>query len=146
LRRSAPNIALELEPSRALRAGIVVAGVLAALAAWASGLGVSLAYVVLVLAGVIVLRAWRSAGRHAGSRLALLPDGNWSLRDARGDERMLELRAATDLGFLFALTFGDGRRRLRVPLMADTLDADTARQLRVWLRDAHAIGGYVEKG
>ena len=133
-------------PSRALRGGLLIAGALAALAAWASGLGVSLSYAVVALAGVLVLHAWRTTGRHAGSRLALMPDGSWSLRDARGDERMLELRAATDLGFLFALTFGDGRQRIRVPLVADTLDADMARQLRVWLRDGHAIGGYAGKG
>jgi len=145
LRRSAPNITLELVPSRALRAAILITGALAALATWSSGLAVSLAYAALALAGVLVLRAWHGTSRHAGSRLALMPDGSWSLRNARGDERMLDLRAATDLGFLFALTFGDGRQRVRLPLMADTLDADTARQLRVWLRDSHAIVGYAAR-
>jgi hypothetical protein len=145
LRRSAPAIALELAPSRALRAGLVVAGAIAALAVLTSGLGVSFAYVCVALAVILVLRGWRSTSRHAGSRLALMPDGTWSLRDARGAERVLDLRAATDLGFLFALTFGDGRQRIRVPIVADTVDADIWRQLRVWLRDAHAIGGFTDR-
>lgn len=139
--RSAPAIALDLAPSRTLRAAIVAAGVLAGIGALTCGVPLSFAYVVLVLAGVLVARAWRTAGRFAGHRLALMPDGAWTLRTPQGDDRQLDLRAATDLGFLFALTFGDGRRRLHVPVVADTIDADTARRLRVWLRDAHAIGG-----
>ena len=55
-------------PSRALRTGIVSAGALAAIAVLASGLGVSIGYVVVVLAGIVVLNSWRATARHAGSR------------------------------------------------------------------------------
>lgn len=128
-----------------MRGAIVAAGVLAAIAVLASGVPLSFAYVVLALAGLLVLRAWRTAGSYDGHRLALMPEGGWTLRTPRGDDRQLELRAATDLGFLFALTFADGRAHLRIPVAADTLDADTARRLRVWLRDGNAIGGIPPK-
>lgn len=139
--RSAPAIALDLAPSRTLRAAIVAAGVLVGIGALTCGVPSSFAYVVLVLAGVLVARAWRATGRYAGHRLALMPDGAWTMRTPQGDDRQLELRAATDLGSLIALTFGDGRQRIRIPIVADMVDFDTARRLRVWLRDAHAIAG-----
>ena len=138
--KSAPTIAFDCAPSRALRVALAGVTVLAALAPWLSALpwlacgGLSLC----ALAG----------GTHAGHRLLRLhprriacrADG-WVLLDATGAEHAAELLAWRQLGSILTLDWRVGpRARRRVVLTPDNLDADTRRRLVVLLRAvAHAV-------
>lgn len=138
--KSAPTIAFDCTPSRALLGALAGMTILAGLAPWLSALpwlacgGLSLC----ALAG----------GTHAGRRLlrshprriACRADG-WVLLDAAGEEQTAELVSWRQLGNILMLDWrvGAGRRR-RVVLTPDNLDADTRRRLIVLLRAvAHAV-------
>jgi hypothetical protein len=141
LTESAPPILVEVRRSR--QYDIAVAGVtLAALVAvLASGLDVSLAYVVFAGVGLVALRALRLHGAQCGARMALGADGRVGLRLV-GDAEARDVRLVDHalVGPLVALRLGAGAGLRWLFLLPDSADADALRRLRVRLRGLGPAG------
>ncbi len=126
--RSAPAIAFDYRPSRALGVLGVVVGMLAMAAPWGSGLGIPARIVVSLAALALTAGSLR---RHVQPRVRRIScrEGEWFLLDARGDEHAARLRGSTRLGPLLALGFTTGWGSTWLVLAPDNLDADTRRRL-----------------
>lgn len=136
MKRSAPAIVLEPRASALLRIAITSLGVLAVVAIMASRLPPLAQGACALGALAIVLNAWRQTNDATRMRLALQPDGTWSIRDGAVADRVASLHGAVDLGALLSLELreSDGRTT-RLMLLPDSADPETLRRLRVWLRD-----------
>jgi hypothetical protein len=127
--RSAPSIAFDYRPSRAVIAAIGAVGFVAALVPWWSaatlGLRIALSLGALGIA-VVALHRYRSPPFHRIVRRA----SGWRLVDRDGREHAAILRAHRRLGTLLALDWHCApRARFRVLLTPDNMDADTRRRL-----------------
>lgn len=129
--RSALNV--EIRPSRAIYAaltGFALSAVGAAIYAdtplWLQLAAIAVA---LIYAGYCIRGQAQQRGR-------LQWRESWSWQPQGGVERWLQLRVVTLWPGLIVLVFRDpvARRNLTLTLWRDSLDADAARQLRVWLR------------
>ena len=132
--KSAPTIAFDYRPSRRVGAALVLIALLACIAPWfsASSRYASALLSLLVLgfaahapSGLLGPRSVRLAPRADGCRL----------RDAPGHEQAALLCGHRHLGPLLTLDWRWApRRRFRIVLTPDNLDADTRRRLIVLLR------------
>lgn len=137
--KSAPAIAFDYRPSRALAAATLALVVLAALAPWASALPPAWRLAVSVAAAVSGALALRRALRPAVRRVAWRSSG-WVLVDRDGREHAALLESHARLGSLLVLRYRHGpRARCRVVLAPDNLDADTRRRLVLLLARADVV-------
>ena len=143
--KSAPPIAFDYRPSRAVIAATGAVGFVAALAPWWSaaplGLRIALSLGALGIA-VVALHRYRSPPFHRIVRRA----SGWRLVDRDGSERVATLSAHRRFGAWLALDWRCApRARFRVLVTPDNLDADTRRRLVLLLArgeppQAEAIG------
>lgn len=131
--RSAPPIAFDARPSRALAAVSALGVVLAVIAPWQSALptsarlGASLAALAIGIVGI------RRFVRPRFERVACGALG-WTLAAANSEPVSAELVAHRRLGVWLALDFrASDRRRFRVVLGPDNSNADTRRRLALML-------------
>ena len=136
--KSAPTIVLELRPSAALRAGLVLAAGLALLAVALTGVAWPTRILLAVLILGLALRAEARLRAIAGTRLVLAPAGAWQLETPAGGEPALELAHSAEVGSLVALTLGRGKAARRMVLLPDSCDREDLRRLRVWLRHGNS--------
>jgi len=134
--KSAPSIAFDARPSRALACAAAIGVVAASIAPWQSALptGVRVVASLAALAmGVVAL------GRFVSPRFERVAYGaiGWTLAVANADAKAAELVAHRRLGAWLALDFREGGgRRFRVILGPDNSDADTRRRLALMLARA----------
>lgn len=137
--KSAPAIAFDYRPSRAVAAATLAIVVLAAFAPWASALPPAWRLVVSVAAAASGAFALRRMLRPAFRRVAWRPSG-WVLVDRDGREHAALLESHARLGGLLALRYRHGpRARCRLVLAPDNLDADTRRRLVLLLARGDAV-------
>jgi hypothetical protein len=137
--KSAAAIAFDYRPSRWLQAAMAAILLLAAVAIFASGIVVGLKVAAVASAAALFAFELRRLRRPAIARCVWYGDGQWRVRDTRGNDHAATLQHASVRGSLVVL-------RLRVPthgvaalvLLPDNCDAPTRRLLRVRL--AHAAG------
>ncbi|MBX3700876.1 MAG: hypothetical protein KF903_07770 [Dokdonella sp.] len=132
--KSAPTIAFDYAPSRRLFAALALVTALATLAPWLSALGwpacVTLDMLVLGGAATAAGRLRRPRFRRIAHQAA-----GWVLLDRDGGERLAGLVDWRQLGDMVTLDWRvDRRRRFRIVLAPDNLDADTRRRLVLLLR------------
>lgn len=134
--RSAPSIAFDVRPSRALASACACGVAVAALAPWQSTLP-TIACVASSLAAVVVgFAAIRRYARPPFERVAYGAVG-WTLAAANAEAKPAELVGHRRLGPWLALDFRDASgRRFRPVLGADNSDADTRRRLALMLARA----------
>jgi len=132
--KSAPAIVFDYRPSRLLQCVLIGVGVLAMLAALASGVP-SWAKALLGIAALGgAARALRRLRNPVVRRCAWHASGHWRVRDAGGQDHPASLLQASVRGALIVL-------RLRSPLqgssalvlLPDNCDSETRRRLRVRL-------------
>ena len=138
--KSAPAIAFDYQPSRALlmAAGFVL--LLALVAVALSGFGIAAKCILVVAACAYAGYSARRVLLHRVKRCAWHEGGQWRVRDSRGEEHAAVLLHATARGPLIALVFQAGAlRRVSIVLLPDNCDAETRRRLRVRLARADAF-------
>jgi hypothetical protein len=134
--KSAPTIAFDYAPSRAvvLAGALVCAG--AALAPWLSVLPVAACAGVSSAAAGFGAFALHSQWRTPFRRIACRASG-WTLVDLADTEHEAILESHAQLGALMVLAFRHGpRARFRAVLGPDNLDAETRRRLVLLLARA----------
>jgi hypothetical protein len=134
--RSAPSIAFDARPSRALACAAAVGIVAACVAPWQSALPTS----VRVIASIAALATGVFAlARFAHPRFERVAYGatGWTLSLANNDATSAELVGHRRLGLWLALDFRIAdRSRFRCVLGPDNSDADTRRRLALMLARA----------
>lgn len=137
--KSAPAIAFDVQPSRRIGAAAAAIALLATAAPWLTGFPLwgralcslaAFAFAALALRGFLRPRFRRVAWRESG----------WTLVDRDGAEHVAALESHAHLGALLALGFRLGpRRRFRLVLAPDNLDADSRRRLVLLLARVEAV-------
>ena len=134
--KSAPSIAFDARPSRALSYAVALGVFAAIVAPWRTDLPVTarvVASLAVFLVGVVSLRRFV---RTRAMRIAFGASG-WTLAGAEGDPEPVDLVAHRLLGAWLSLDFRTAsRRRVRVVLGPDNCDADTRRRLALMLARA----------
>jgi hypothetical protein len=137
--RSAPSIAFDYRPARAIAALTILIVLAAATAPWLSAAAPRAKAAVSVAAfgyGVIALR------RFARTRFVRIAYGarGWVLVDEAGAERAADLGAHSRYGHWIALDFRlDRKRRFRALVGPGNADADTRRRLILLLSRAEVV-------
>lgn len=132
--KSAPAIAFDYRPSRWVPLAIALLLLLALAAITTSGVPwvakVLLGAGALVHVVIALIRLYRPAIR----RCAWYADGQWRVRDARGNDHAANLVRASVRGILIVLVLRSPvQRSSALVLLPDNCDADTHRRLRVRL-------------
>lgn len=131
--KSAPSLWFEPARSRIGFAAGFVVGLLAVGAVVSSGLPPDWRLGAAVAVSILWARGLRAQTIASAPRCALQPEGDWLVTSANVETRAALIRSH-DLGFLIALQFRTDRgARIDLALWADSIPADTLRQLRVWL-------------
>jgi hypothetical protein len=134
--RSAPSIAFDVRPSRALACAAAGGVVAATLAPWQSALPMSLCLFASIAALLVGFVALRRFARPRFERVAYGAIG-WTLAVANAEATPAELVAHRRLGPWLALDFRTvARNRFRLVLGPDNSDADTRRRLALMLARA----------
>ena len=134
--KSAPSIAFDVRPSRALAGAGAIGVVAAAIAPWQSALPASVRAIASILALVIGAVALARFSRPRYERVAYGVTG-WTLAVANADATPAELIGHRRIASWLALEFREAdRRRFRVVLGPDNSDADTRRRLALMLARA----------
>jgi hypothetical protein len=134
--RSAPSIAFDVRPSRALACAAAGGVVAATIAPWQSALPMSLCLFASIAALLVGFVALRRFARPRFERVAYGAIG-WTLAVANAEATPAELVAHRRLGPWLALDFRTvARKRFRLVLGPDNSDADTRRRLALMLARA----------
>lgn len=134
--KSAPTIAFDYRPPRAIAIVSSVVVIAAALAPWFSGLPWS-ARVALSLTALIVGVSALKRFTHAAFRRIAYQASGWKLVDIDQAEHAVDLTAHVRLGSWLVLDFRSARdRRFRAVLGPDNVDAETRRRLILLLARA----------
>jgi len=133
--KSAPSIAFDARPSRALACAVAIGVVAAMIAPWQSALPTSLRLIASIAALATGAVALRRFARPRFERIAYGVTG-WTLAVANGDAKPAELVAHRRIGPWLALDFRSAACHFRIVLGADNCDADTRRRLALMLARA----------
>jgi hypothetical protein len=134
--RSAPAIAFDYRPSRALAATVACVAVAAAVAPWLGAVPITLRAFATLSVSIVAAVEIR---RLLSARYRRISHGapGWRLFDASGESRVAELVSHHRVGAWLALDFRvDADRRFSIVLGPDNLDADTRRRLVLMLARA----------
>jgi hypothetical protein len=130
--KSAPAIAFDYHPCRVMQAALVVMSVLAVSATWPTGLETVWKAVLSLVAlslGVFAL----ARHRQCDIRRVARGESGWLLVDDNGSEWPAELASHVRRGNLIILEFGQGTRRIRLPLTPWNSEPDLRRRLALVL-------------
>lgn len=132
--KSAPTIAFDYRPSRRVAAALALIALLACLAPWCSAWPWYASLLLSLLTLALAAHAAHGLLHPRFVRVAHRADG-WILCDTQGNEQAALLCSHRHLGPLLTLDWRWApRRRFRIALTPDNLDADTRRRLIVLLR------------
>jgi toxin CptA len=134
--KSAPSIAFDTRPSRAIACAAAIGVIATMIAPWQSALPTSLRVIASIAALVAGTVALRRFARPRFERVAYGVTG-WTLAIANADAKPAELVAHRRIGPWLALDFREvNGGRFRIVLGPDNSDADTRRRLALMLARA----------
>lgn len=137
--RSAPSLSFDIVPSRLAQAALGVMLVLAFVSVWLSAMPVFVKNFLGIAVWIFGAGAWRAMLKLSLHRAVLQSDGIWLLSTPYG-EIAAQLRSSSLLGNLIGLRWRDAASGAVVTLLLwpDSIDDNTRRLLRTWLRSGMA--------